>query len=256
MTRSAEPRRDKYLRLMPRCFIHDASPEVFRYAHTVRRVNQWRELGFTVDLNEFGNPERNDQTEYRFFVVEPTDPEIREAIETGKRALRHPLPVFEYVKAGCNLDEFISLPQDVPEYCAGMLLLAQNNVKDALPHLERACALNPNEVRYREAYFPARIALGDLSAIDEELDYLQGDPDTLMHTGRVSGWIHALEATGRAESIDQLLSRLDDAFARLRQGHSQSRHYSKQSPEWYERSHAKFQELARKTRRRLARLKR
>jgi hypothetical protein len=235
--------RDRYLRLVSCKHLVDASPEVFRYADTIRRASEWRTLGFAVNVSEYGNPERNDAHTYRFFVANEHEPDVQEAIATGKRAVVHPLPVFEYFRLGCALSEFASLPSDVPLYCQARSHYERGELLDALPLIEEACTKNPDEVRYREILYPLRLALGDVEAIAEELAYFRGDVDTMVHTGRAKEWLRLLQDTDDVAAREEIITEVESAFVALRSGQATTRRYGAQRQEWYERSHEKFRKL-------------
>jgi hypothetical protein len=239
-----EVARDRYLRLMPLGHLVDAQPQVLRYADTVRRASDWRTLAFTVNVNEYGNPERSEALAYRFFVASERDHDVKEAIATGKRAVIHPLPVYEYFRLGCALSEFVSLPADVPLYCRARSHFERGELLEALPLLEQACSVNPDEVRYREILFPLRLALGDLKAIPEELTYFHGDIDSMVHTGRVKEWLRLLKESGDLAARANVIVEVEAAFAALCSGQSALRRYGAQRLDWYQRSHDQFRQLA------------
>jgi hypothetical protein len=236
--------RDRYLRLASFKHLVDTRPEVLRYVDTIRKASEWRLLGFIVDVSEYGNPERSDALEYRFFLVNERDPVVQEAIATGRRAVVHPLAVFEYFRIGCSLSEFVGLPPDVPIYCRARKHYEQNELAQALPLLEQACALNPDEVRYREVLYPLRLALGDMKSIAEELEYFKGDIDSMVHTGRAKEWLRALRETGDHAAREQIILQVEAAFVALCSGQSSIRRYGVQRPEWYRSSHETFRKLA------------
>lgn len=224
---------DPYLMLHPRCLVSEAPKKLLPYFDTVRRASAWHSLGFQVKLDEYGYPSRGTSKTYNFSLARESDPLIAEAIRTGKKAVRHPLPVFDYVLAGCDLSEFVDLPDDVKAYCQGNLLRVNGKPEQALPLLERACRLNPDEVRYREVYYPLRLGLGDLSSIQDELDYFERDMDSIVHTGRFEEWMKALIAAGDYSAARQAISHVDEALARLVDGSTTARFYTPQKTDWY-----------------------
>lgn len=160
--------------------------------------------------------------------------------------MNHPLTVFEYVLAGSNLSEFAGLPEDVKAYCEGNLLRINGNPKEALPLLEKAISLNPDEVRYREIYYPLRLALGDLSSIEDELTCFQNDMDSVIHTGRFEEWIKTLISVGEYRRAEQVITKVDAAISRLADGTTTARFYGLQKPEWYAYKREQFIKKAKK----------
>ena len=227
-------RTDPYLMLHPARRVEDASDELLPYLATVRKTSEWARLGFKVNLNEYGRPVREDTKEYRFSVARERDETVADAIRTGKKAVRHPLTVFQYVQAGCSLNEFANLPEDVAEYCMGNTLRLAGNLAEALPHLQKAITLNPNEVRYFEIYFPLRLHLGDLSAIPEELQHYKNDMDSAIHTGRFDEWIKLLINAQEYELARNIISATESALYDLIKGHVSVRLYGAQKLNWYE----------------------
>lgn len=236
--------RDRHLRLTSFRHLVDTRPEILQYVDTIRKASEWRQLGFIVNVSEYGNPERSDALDYRFFLANERDPAVQEAITTGKRAVTHPLPVFEYFRIGVNLSEFVKLPPDVPLYCCARKHYEQRELAEALPLLEQACSLNPDEVRYREILYPLRLELGDMKSIADELEYFKGDIDSMVHTGRTKEWLRILRESGDHATRDRIIVEVEAAFVALRAGQSSVRRYGVQRAEWYQSSHEKFRKLA------------
>jgi len=224
---------DPYLILRPRCLVREAPKNLLPYFDTVRRASAWRALGFPVKLDDYGYPSRGTSKTHDFSLTRENDPLIADAIRTEKKALRHPLPVFEYVLAGCDLSEFVSLPDDVIAYCQGNLLRVNGKPEQALPLLEKACQLNPDEVRYREVYYPLRLTLGDLASILDEFAYFERDMDSIIHTGRFDEWIKVLISAEEYSSAKKLITHVDAALSRLAEGSTTARFYTAQKPSWY-----------------------
>lgn len=237
---------DPYLILSPGGHVRDASPELLRHLETVHRASEWTALGFKIKIDKYGIPSSKSK-KYSFLVVFPDkDDAIREAISSGKKALRHPTPVFDYYQAGVSLEDFISLPEDVRFYCQGSLLRLQGKLSEALPLLERACTLNGKEVRYREAYYPVRLELGDLKSIDDEFEYFSRDVDCMVHTGRVDQWIKSLIAAGSFDRARSILHQVDAALQALESGTITAQYYGKQSQDWYKYKRERFAKEAEK----------
>ena len=237
---------DPYLILRPRCLVSEAPKKLLPYLDTVRRASTWKALGFPVKLDDYGYPSRGISKTHDFSLARESDPLIADAVRTEKKAVRHPLPVFEYVLAGCDLSEFVDLPDDVKAYCQGNLLRVNGKPEQALPLLEKACHLNPDEVRYGEVYYPLRLALGDLSSIQDEFTYFERDMDSIIHTGRFEEWIMALIAAEDYSSAKQLISHVDAALSRLAEGSTTARFYTAQKPDWYAYKREQFIKKAEK----------
>jgi hypothetical protein len=240
---SLEVDRDRHLRLASIGHLIDARPEILQYVDTIRKASEWRTLGFTVPVNDNGNPARNTQLAYRFFLASERDPVVQEAIATGKRAVTHPLAVYEYFRIGCDLSEFVTLPLDVRFYCHGRRHYERRELVEALPLIEQACSVNQDEVRYRELLYPLRLALGDLKAIQDEFAFFRGDIDSMVHSGRANEWLRLLQNVGDFATRDQLVIEVEAAFAALCSGQSAIRRYGTQSPERYQRSLEEFRKL-------------
>lgn len=245
---------DQYLILKPAGTLEDTSKELLPYLETVRRTSEWKRLGFRVELDEYGFPVRGGGDEYEFWVAREREEVIADAIRTGKKALRHPVAVFSYVRAGCELSEFANLPEDVAAYCTGNMLRLTRRLEEALPHLQRAITLNPREVRYFEAYYPVRLALGDLSAIREELEFYRNDMDSAVHSGRFDEWIGLAIGTQDFLLAKDVISAARTALQNLVDGRAVARLYGRQKPAWYEYKKEQFEKKAKKYLERIAKL--
>lgn len=237
---------DPYLILLPRCLVSEAPKKLLPYLDTVRRASAWKTLGFSVKLDDYGYPSSDSSKTHDFSLARESDPLIADAIRTEKKAVRHPLLVFEYVLAGCDLSEFIDLPDDVKAYCQGNLLRVNGKPEQALPLLEKAVNLNPDEVRYREVYYPLRLKLGDLSSIQDEFTCFERDMDSVVHTGRFEEWIKALISAEDYSSAKQVISHVDAALSRLAEGSTTARFYTPQEPDWYAYKREQFTKKAEK----------
>lgn len=221
---------DPYLILHPRGQVENAPKKLLPYLATVRKASEWKHLGFNIDLDEYGIPVRNSSGEYTFSIARERDELIADAIRTGKKAVRHPLPVFEYVRAGCDLSEFANLPDDVAAYCTGNMLRISGKAEGALPYLQRAIELNPNEVRYREVYYPLRLQLNDISSIPEELEYYRSDMDSALHSGRFDEWVKFLIKSEEYEGAVHVISATASALQDLVDGKVKARLYGEKRP--------------------------
>jgi tetratricopeptide (TPR) repeat protein len=224
---------DPYLIFRPRPLLRDLPKNLLPYAETVRRASEWEALNFPVKLDEYGFPFRETSSTYSFSSVRESDPLIAEAIRTGKKAVCHPLHVFDYILEGCDLSDFVELPEDVKAYCQGNLLRINGSLDDALPLFEKAVRLNPDEVRYWEAYYPLRLSLGDISSIEGEFACFERDMDSVIHTGRFEEWMKALIAVGQYQYAKEIVARVDTAISRLADGTTTARYYGQQKPDWY-----------------------
>lgn len=237
---------DPYLIFRPRPLLRDLPKNLLPYAETVRRASAWAALGFPVKLDSYGFPLRESSSAYSFSIARESDPLIAEAIRTGKKAVRHPLHVFDYVLVGCDLSEFVELPEDVRAYCQGNLLRINGRSEEALPILEKAVRLNPDEVRYGEAYYPLRLSLGDISSIEDEFACFERDMDSVIHTGRFEEWMKALTAVGQYRYAKEIVARVDTAISRLADGTVTARYYGQQKPDWYSYKREQFVKKAEK----------
>jgi tetratricopeptide (TPR) repeat protein len=237
---------DPYLIFRPRPLLRDLPKKLLPYAETVRRASAWTALGFHVKLDSYGFPLRETSSAYSFSIARESDPLIAEAIRTGKKAVCHPLHVFDYVLEGCDLSEFVELPEDVKAYCQGSLLRINGRPEEALPLLEKAVRLNSDEVRYGEAYYPLRLSLGDISSIEEEFVCFERDMDSVIHTGRFEEWMKALIAVGQYRYAAEIVARVDAAISRLADGTVTARYYGQQKPDWYSYKREQFIKKAQK----------
>lgn len=245
---------DPYLMLRPARGVEDTPKELLPYLATVRKASEWERLGFKVNLNEYGLPVRGGGNDYEFSVARERDEVVADAIKTGKKAIRHPLAVFEYVRVGCSLSDFANLPEDVAEYCTGNTLRLAGDLEGALPHLHKAVTLNPNEVRYFEVYFPLRLQLGDMSAIREELEHYKNDMDSAVHSGRFDEWIKVLIKAQEYEVAKTVISATESALRDLVNGRTTARLYGAQKSSWYEYKLEQFQKKANKYLERIGKL--
>jgi len=228
--------------------------KVLPYLETVRRVSEWKALGFSVSVDQFGFPRQRSAKRYCFDPVDLSDPEIAEAIRTGKKATRDALWVADYILAGCALDEFIALPEDVCCFSQGNLLRSQEKYREALPLLARAVQLRPEYHKYREVFYSLRLFLNDLAAIDEEFEFFRSDVDSLFHSGRVDTWVKALIQAREFSRAREILEKVDTALMELERGSLKPRFYAEQKREWYAFKHQQFAKVAEKFRARIGRL--
>jgi hypothetical protein len=245
---------DRYLICKPRSISKGMSADLLRYAETVRRASEWIALGFAVQLDEYGLPMHSPKSTYTFFIARENDPFIAAAIRTGKKAIKHHSHVFDYFLIGCDLSEFVDLPEDVRCFCRGNLLRIKGRLVDGLPFLERAVELNPSEVRYREIYYPLRLALGDLSVIEDELAYFERDIDSVIHSGRFDEWIRVLIANGEYQYANAILARVGNAISKLANGTATAQYYGQQKADWYVYKKEQFAKKADKLLRRINKL--
>lgn len=237
---------DRYLILKPRCSISKSPKDLLPFFETVRRISEWQALGFQIKVDEYGLPKRGLSKDYDFFVAHENDKLIADAILTGKKAINHPLPVFQYVRAGCDLNDFCNLPNDVEAFCRGNLLRINGQLEQALPFIEKAIQLNPNEVRYREVYYPLRHSLGDLSAIFDEFSCFENDIDSLIHLGRVEEWIKSFISIGDYSSARQIILKVDIAIGNLADGSVTAKFYTRQKHDWYAHKRDQFNKKSEK----------
>lgn len=237
---------DPYLIFRPRPLLRDLPKNLLPYAKTVRRASAWAALGFAVKLDSYGFPLREASGTYSFSIVRESDPLIAEAIRTGKKAVCDPIHVFDYVLEGCDLSEFVELPEDVKAYCQGNLLRINGKSEDALPLLEKAARLNPDQVRYWEAYFPLRLSLGDISTIEDEFACFERDMDSVIHTGRFEEWMKALIAVGQYTYAKEIVTRVNTAISRLADGTVTARYYGNKKTDWYAYKREQFVKKAEK----------
>ena len=151
---------DPYLILRPRFLVCDAPKKLLPFLDTVKRLSAWTALGFSAKLDQYGYPLLGTSKAHEFSVARESDPTISEAIRTGKKALRHPPPVFDYVLAGCELSEFVDLSDDVIAYCQGNLYRINGQPDEALPLLAKACHLNPDGLKKRHLALPQEARVG------------------------------------------------------------------------------------------------
>ena len=230
---------DYYLILRPRCPLCEAPKNLLPYLGTVRRTSDWRALGFKIKTDACGHPLRGNSKTHDFSLVQESDPLIADAIHTGKKAIKHPISVFDYVLAGCELSEFVDLPDDVTAYCQGNLLRINCKPEKALPFFEKACLLNPDEFKYRGFYYYQRLASGDLSSIEDELSYFERDIYSILDD-RAEVWIKALILAEDYSTAKKVISRIELALSNLAESLTTARFYPPQKPHEYANKRKQF----------------
>ena len=237
-------RTDPLLILDPVGFVDTVPKDLLPFLATVRKASDWRLLGFSVDLDQYGFPVRDRASDCKFSIARENDSVIADAICTGKRAVRHPLAVFEYFNAGCELSEFANLPDDVAAFCKGKVLYIAGKAAEALPYIRNAVELNSNEVRYREIFYPLRLQLGDMSAIDEELNHYQSDMDSAIHSGRLDSWLKYLIDLADYDGARRILSVAMSSLQNLIDQKTTARLYGQQQRSWYEGKKEQLNKIA------------
>ena len=155
--------------------------------------------------------------------------------------------------AGCKLDDFGTLPEDVRLFCEARLLCDKGERSESLPLLKRAIDLQRDErtpaVRlrlYGETYYRVRFELNDLACIDEELEFFQSDIDTLIHTGRVEEWIKALAVSNEFSRARTVIEKVDAAIQQLAEGARTPRFFAQQRSDWYSCKREQFAKAAKR----------
>jgi tetratricopeptide (TPR) repeat protein len=233
-----------YFILRPVSPISALPRDILSHAETIRSANAWATLGFSLGLDSDGIPSIDSSRGYFFCQVFDNDPVTVEAIRTEKKAERDPLLVFEYILAGCVFSDFVELSEDVKAFCRGNLLRVNGKPAEALPLLERAFKLNPDEVRYAEIYFALRLSLGDLSSIEDEFTCFERNIDSIIHSGRFEEWMKALITAGEFSRAKQIILRTEAAISRLADGKVTARFYSQSKPEYYAYKREQFAKTA------------
>lgn len=183
-----------------------SSKRLMPHFEVIRRLDQWVSLGFSVRLDEYGFPVADKRRNYRFRKINRADQELMPAAGTGKRAVSHPNAVFPYyAEAGCALDEFFELRDDVRDFCIGKKLYKDGNATAALPFLEAAYLQNTSDLTSIEEYFPARVDAGDLSGVEEAVASLRGQLDRWVHSGYAARWIKLLARAGEKERAARVM---------------------------------------------------
>ena len=152
------------------------------------------------------------------------------------------------------MSEFANLPDDVAAYCTGNMLRISGKAEGALPYLQRAIELNPNEVRYREVYYPLRLQLNDISSIPEELEYYRSDMDSALHSGRFDEWVKFLIKSEEYEGAVHVISATASALQDLVDGKVKARLYGENRPNWYKSKKEQLDKKAQKYLERIAKL--
>lgn len=139
--------------------------------------------------------------------------------------------------------ETIGVSEEYIAYANARLALEYKDFVLAIQHAACAIKLNPREDKYKTILFDARVGGGDLSAIEERLDYYKNDMDSAAHCGNAEKCIRvsidaindfrlALRiATSVIYGIDQLIEGRIDPKKRI---------YGRQSKSHYINSRIKF----------------
>ena len=242
---------DPYLILRHQHHIPEIPKKYVQYLETVRQFSAWKEAGFSIALDKDGHPTRGRSKWFYFTRVKLDDPIITEAIKNDTKAITDANTVCYYLAVGCKFEDFVHLRDDVMAYAEGNILRTLGKLEEALPLLERACSLNPQEVQYRSVYYETRLKLGDISSIAEEFRYFQRDIDTIIHCGRFNEWIKVLILARDFVSIRDLLANTEVAISRLVNGKTTTKYYTSQDHGWYEAKRNEFRKKAESTKRRI-----
>lgn len=219
---------------------------------TVRRASEWRARGYKVAVSDHGIPVRPNTGMYEFARVRERDAIIAEAIRTGKKVVQSPLVVRDYLLAGCDVNEFSNLPDDVAAFARGSVLIESGKFAEAIPLLRQATQANPDEVRYWEVYFDARLHVDDLTSIDEAVLYFQQDADSLIHSGRFEEWLDRLIVHNRFDTARRLIDQIGFGLQGLASGTIKPQRYSPQKSHFYAQKQKKFNVIRDRANRRIA----
>jgi len=244
-----------YLRMRPETTLYEipnnALQKLLPYFETVHRASEWNALGFPASVDECAVPREGRSKTYRFWAVDVRDPVIAEGIRTGCKVECHPLFVAQYILAGCNVGDFVTLPEDVILFCEAKLLYNNGKCSEALPLLKRAIDLQHDENTpavhlrlYGETYYSIRLELNDPACIDEELEFFQSDIDILVHTGKVEKWIKTLAMSNEFSHARTVIERVDALLQKLAEGMITPRFFARQSLDWYSYKREQFSKAA------------
>lgn len=240
---SAEP---AFYILSPDHFYELSSARHKRYLPFYERIktrDEWLQSGFKISVDEYGHVKRNSgAAAARFSKIILLKEADREAIATGKRRYPGFHTLLDYARMGVAFSEFTSHPEHAEQYCLGSLADESDRLEDALHHFKAATDGDSKEVRYLEAFFRIRLALDDMSAINDEMSAFANDIDTLYHSGRVDAWLSALIGAKDYRRAAEVVRDVDALFVRSRAGAYQSGSYAGKSASFVEYKHDKFRQ--------------
>lgn len=184
----------------------------------IHTFEEWVCIGFEIGRDAQGRvTQRKGRNLYRFTRFLDRGATEREAITTGKRHVDHFFSMVEYVRVGIPFEDFVSHPDHWRDFCLGVLAQERGGVNEAIGHFRKALEASPDEVRYASKFYELRVAIGDMRAPAQELDYFANSVDAMLHSGRVDEWIKLLlkhkDYAEAARLVKRVVHLLEDKIA-------------------------------------------
>lgn len=209
---------DPYLILMPEFGSKPIPAAVMSFVGKIKRASAWDALGLTPNLKSSGLTKARKNASYRFSQPISLEPIHWAGIESGLRISDSlGLADFEHlIREGVQLSEFVGLTEHRRNFGQGIAHVHVGDLASAVSFFEVAHAALPTDRTYRNKYFEARQALGDIGSILMEVE-ANANADELpgcVHCGKAQGWLKALYAAGQKEIARSVVSRVDDLLRR------------------------------------------
>lgn len=226
---------DKYFILNDNSSLSDLPQKLLKQVYNVRTKAEWEKLGYKINVNGMGMPERDRNLKYYFSCAKESEDEIIEAIKTGKKGTRNPLVISQLYELGIKFDEFIKLTEDIPLYCMAALAAKNGNIIDAFSLIEKAITYKniPDYAfcRYMEIYFSTGRKMGKIELLAKELDYLENDMSTFVHSS-IEPWIDIIIKYQQFDMIEPMFVVVKDGLKKILDGKTKEKSIYGQDLNW------------------------
>lgn len=234
---------NSYLKLVGR--VDDPLPSEFiPLLFTIRTLSEWqRLLGDRVcGSYETGfEPIIESSCHFGFLKVSSPSPVQLEAIRTQKKIAWDPQVVAGLVlEHGVSFEDVVSIKKNVKLYVEAVRSLKNQDYVNAINNLKEAIRLNPNEDLYINLLADIRLQIGDMSAIQEVVDFYKNDMDAAVHGGHVGDWLSKLVSVRDFEQALQLIKTVDSLLDDLICGKRQNRRFVQQPKCFYKNKREEF----------------
>jgi hypothetical protein len=96
----------------------------------------------------------------------------------------------------------------------------------------KALRQKPEQNWYNDLVIEIRLANGDLSAIDDAIQYYQNDMDCLVHSGKTSEWLHKLISSKNYRKAAALIGTVNHLLDEQIAGRRTNRRFFGQNPDF------------------------
>jgi len=212
--------------------VKDVPKAFIPYLSIIKTLSQWQALGFKVREDKNGNykPLIRNGLNFWFRKFHRIDDSIMQAAFTGKKHVTYikgyALHMLYY---GCSFDDFVFISDDTKHYCNAFLCHENKNAIDAYKHIIEAIRLNNCVHEYHTLYFDICFSKGDISVIDEELEWYQDDIDCMVHSGNVERWLKLLIKKSEYQQAVDMMIKVNILFDELIDGKRSHKRFSPQS---------------------------